>query len=204
MGGWFLSRRDSTMIARHKVPGIMSAPAIWAALNRFSRSEPVLATVQAEELGQAVPASGEPVAVRSVEAPEPAVLVEDRQEEKEHREFEQTWTSFQFEIVTCPGCMAVEAEPYRRRLTRRTLHRLEAYAFDRSQELQNKGASPNPKSPLCDLRDLCAMLSFSRDHRPASHGVHRPLLTGIGQAFHRSPGRCSRRRCAPDAGFQAD
>jgi hypothetical protein len=54
----------------------------------------VLATVQAEEQDQAVPASGEPVEARSVEAPEPAVLVEDRQEEKEHREFEQTWTSF--------------------------------------------------------------------------------------------------------------
>jgi hypothetical protein len=72
----------------------MSAPATWAALNRCSRSEPVLATVQAEAQDQAVPASGELVEARSVEAPEPAALVEDRQEEKEHREFEQTWTSF--------------------------------------------------------------------------------------------------------------
>jgi hypothetical protein len=54
----------------------------------------VLALVQAEEQGQAVPASGEPVAARSVEARELAASVEDRKEEKEHREFEQTWTSF--------------------------------------------------------------------------------------------------------------
>ena len=93
------------MIARHKVPGIMSAPAIWAALNRFSRSEPVLATVQAEELGQAVPASGEPVAVRSVEAPEPAVLVEDRQEEMEHQEFEEVWTSCLIGTAFGSGCI---------------------------------------------------------------------------------------------------
>jgi hypothetical protein len=52
-----------------------------------------------------VPASGELEEVRSVEAREPAVLVEDRQEEKEHREFEQVWTSFKFEIVICSGCM---------------------------------------------------------------------------------------------------
>jgi hypothetical protein len=65
----------------------------------------VLASVQAEEQGQAVPASGELVAARLVEARALAASVEDRQEEKEHREFEQAWTSFQFEIVTSPGCM---------------------------------------------------------------------------------------------------
>ena len=32
------------------------------------------------------------VEARWVEAPDLAVLVEDRQEEKEHREFEQAWT----------------------------------------------------------------------------------------------------------------
>ena len=62
-------------------------------LARTSKSEPVLATVQAEEQDQAVPASGESEEARSVEAPEPAAPVEDRQEEKEHREFEQAWTS---------------------------------------------------------------------------------------------------------------
>jgi hypothetical protein len=72
------------MVARHEVPEIIST----------SRSGQVLALAQAEEQGQAVPASGEPVAARSVEARELAASVEDRQEEKEHREFEQTWTSF--------------------------------------------------------------------------------------------------------------
>ena len=67
------------MVARHEAP---------------SRSGPVLASVQAEEQGQAVPASGELVAARLVEARELAASVEDRQEEKEHREFEQAWTSF--------------------------------------------------------------------------------------------------------------
>ena len=76
----------------------------------------MLASVQAEEQGQAVPASGELAAARSVEATELAASVEDRQEEKEHREFEQAWTSFKFEIVTSPGCMprGAKAEPCRR------------------------------------------------------------------------------------------
>jgi hypothetical protein len=46
-----------------------------------------------------------------VEELDPAVLVEDRQEGKEHREFDQAWTSCQFEIVTCPGCMGAGQEP---------------------------------------------------------------------------------------------
>jgi hypothetical protein len=77
------------------------------ALTRATRSEQVLATVQAEAQDQAGSAVGEPVEARWVEAPEPAVSVEDRQEEKEHREFEQAWTSCQFEIVTCPGCIGL-------------------------------------------------------------------------------------------------
>ena len=88
------------MVARHEVPGIMST----------SRSEPVLATVQAEEQGQAVPASGEPVEARSVEAREPAASVEDRQEEKEHREFEQTWTSFSSRLSLLPDVWAERGE----------------------------------------------------------------------------------------------
>ena len=29
MGAWFLSRRDSTIVARHEVPGICLTPALW-------------------------------------------------------------------------------------------------------------------------------------------------------------------------------
>ncbi len=50
-------------------------------------------------------ASAGQVEARSVEAPDPAVLVEDRREGKEHQELERVWTSYKFEIVACAGCM---------------------------------------------------------------------------------------------------
>ena len=62
-------------------------------IHLYVKSARVLATVRAEAQDQASVraelASGEPVEARWVEAPGPAASVEDRQEEKEHREFEQ-------------------------------------------------------------------------------------------------------------------
>jgi hypothetical protein len=46
-----------------------------------------------------------PDAARLAEAPDLAALVEDRREGKEHREFEETWTSCSFGIAMGYGCM---------------------------------------------------------------------------------------------------
>jgi hypothetical protein len=61
------------------------------------RFGPVLATVRVEARDQASakagPAKAAQVEARLVEELDPAELVEDRQEGKEHREFDQAWTS---------------------------------------------------------------------------------------------------------------
>jgi hypothetical protein len=46
-----------------------------------------------------------PDAARLAEAPDLAVLVVDRREGKEHREFEEAWTSCSFGIAIGSGCM---------------------------------------------------------------------------------------------------
>ena len=56
-------------------------------------------------------------AAQLAEAPDLAALVEDRREGKEHREFEEAWTSCSFGIAIGSGCMDflarnVRAAPY--------------------------------------------------------------------------------------------
>ena len=46
-----------------------------------------------------------PDAAQLAEAPDLAALVEDRREGKEHREFEEAWTSCSFGIAIGSGCM---------------------------------------------------------------------------------------------------
>jgi uncharacterized protein YbjT (DUF2867 family) len=58
-----------------------------------------------------------PDAAQLAEAPDLAALVEDRREGKEHREFEEAWTSCSFGIAIGSGCMDflarnVRAAPY--------------------------------------------------------------------------------------------
>jgi hypothetical protein len=48
----------------------------------------------------------------------------------------------------------------------------------RSHAVHQKRCAVEPPIPLCDLRDLCAMLSPTRSFPPRSHAVHQ-------KAFHR-------------------
>ena len=58
-----------------------------------------------QALATEVQAWAGPDAARLAEAPDLAVSVGDRREGREHREFEETWTSSSFGIAIGSGCM---------------------------------------------------------------------------------------------------